>query len=317
MPFSNSYNRSVANKVIGNARKDIEMKNKMYNDPASFVEPRSTQEYMSVQQPEIQGGSGNLAATSFDMGEEQKKVGGARINKARATRVAKALEGESKPMVVTEQVAVKPKRVRRAKTAPPEASGGDFNDVMKTVGNVVDTGVKVAKGVATVAPYVLPLLGLGKSGKPKRTVAHLSEWNSFVKKTREETGKSLKDTLKYIKENNLYKKKGKATTTAKKSRAPRPPSAMAPRPWAEGVIKPKESKTDDVKPEDTKIEGSGYHKTKKPRKTKEGGSSGGILINEVVEARSKGDVVPATRVEGGVPSLKVPKARAKKILTNK
>ena len=48
MPFSNSYNRSVANKVIGNAREDIEMKNKMYDDPASFVEPRSTQEYMSL-----------------------------------------------------------------------------------------------------------------------------------------------------------------------------------------------------------------------------------------------------------------------------
>ena len=96
MVFDNKYNRSVATKVIANAKKDIATKDKMYSDPASFVEPRSTQEYMSVQQPEIQGGSGNLAATSFDMGEEQKIAGGARINKARATRVAKALQGESK-----------------------------------------------------------------------------------------------------------------------------------------------------------------------------------------------------------------------------
>ena len=130
MVFDNKYNQFVAAKVISNAKKDITIKDKMYDNPASFVEPHSTQEYMNVQQPGIQGGSGNLAATSFDMGEEQKKVGGARINKARATRVAKALEGESKPMVITEQVAVKPKRVRKAKTLPPEATGGDFGDIM-------------------------------------------------------------------------------------------------------------------------------------------------------------------------------------------
>ena len=94
-------------------------------------------------------------------------------------------------MVVTDatEAVVKPKRVRKAKTAPPEETGGDFNDIMKTVGNVVDTGVKVAKGVATVAPYVLPLVGLGKT---KKSMAHLSEWNELVKKVRAETGKSLK-----------------------------------------------------------------------------------------------------------------------------
>jgi hypothetical protein len=277
MPFSNSYNRSVANKVIGNARKDIEMKNKMYDDPASFVEPRSTQEYMSVQQPEIQGGSGNLAATSFDMGEEQKKVGGARINKARAARVAKALEGESKPMVITEQVAVKPKRKAKAKAMTAE--GGDFNDIMDGIKKTASTVGDVVKTAATVAPYVLPLVGLGKAKKP---MAHLSEWNELVKKVRAETGKSLKDTLKHIKENNLYKREGVTT-----------------------------------KPE--------QQKPKKPRKTKEGGSSGGILINEVVRERVKGDVVAEPRQEGGVPSLKVakqspsvvPKARAKKMIMNK
>ena len=52
MPFANQYNKSVATKVIANAKKDIATKDKMYSDPASFVEPRSTQEYMSVQQPE-------------------------------------------------------------------------------------------------------------------------------------------------------------------------------------------------------------------------------------------------------------------------
>ena len=171
---------------------------------------------MSVQQPEIQGGSGNLAATSFDMGEEQKKVGGARISTTRAKRVAKALEGGSKPMVVTDatEPIVKPKRVRKARTVPV---GGDFGDVMDGIKKAASTVGDVVKTAATVAPYVLPLVGLGKEGgKPKRTVAHLSEWNNFVKKTREETGKSLKDTLKYIKENNLYKKKEKRPRQLKK-----------------------------------------------------------------------------------------------------
>ena len=215
MVFDNKYNRSVATKVIANVKKDIATKDKMYSDPASFVEPRSTQEHMSVQQPEIQGGSENLAATSFDMGEEQKKVGGARISTTRAKRVAKALEGGSKPMVVTDatEPIVKPKRVRKAKL---EAVGGDFNDIMDGIKKTASTVGDVVKTAATVAPYVLPLVGLGKGDKPKRTVAHLSEWNAFVKKTREETGKSLKDTLKYIKENNLYKKKEKRPRQLKK-----------------------------------------------------------------------------------------------------
>ena len=75
MPFSNAYNKSVANKVIANAKKDIATKDRMYDNPAAFVEPHSQQEYMNVQHPEVQGGSGNLAATSHDMGYEPKKVG--------------------------------------------------------------------------------------------------------------------------------------------------------------------------------------------------------------------------------------------------
>jgi hypothetical protein len=251
----------------------------MYSDPASFVEPHSTQEYMSVQQPEIQGGSGNLAATSYDMGEEQKKVGGTRISKTRASRVVKALEGGSKPMVVSDaaEAVVKPKRVRKAKGGDAKGMatvGGDFNDVMDGIKKTASTVGDVVKTAAAVAPYVLPLVGLGKGDKPKRTVAHLSEWNAFVKKTREETGKSLKDTLKHIKEHNLYKKKGS-----------------------------------DAKPEVKTT-------VKRPRKTREGGSSGGILIDEVVKARTKGDVVAVPRSEGGLPSLRVPKARAKRSNTN-
>jgi hypothetical protein len=76
MPFSNTYNRSVANKVIANAKKDIACKDKMYDDPASFVEPRSQQEYQTVQHPDVVGGSGNLSSNFIRQGEEPKKVGG-------------------------------------------------------------------------------------------------------------------------------------------------------------------------------------------------------------------------------------------------
>jgi hypothetical protein len=40
--------------------------------------------------------------------------------------VAKALQGESKPMVITETTVIKPKRVRKAKTV----AGGDMNDIL-------------------------------------------------------------------------------------------------------------------------------------------------------------------------------------------
>jgi hypothetical protein len=55
---------------------------------------------------------------------------------------------------------------------------------------------------AKIAAHAAPLLlGLGKR-KP-------TEWNTLVAKVRKEKGLTLKETLKYIKEHNLYQKKGK------------------------------------------------------------------------------------------------------------
>ena len=68
--------------------------------------------------------------------------------------------------------------------------------VASTVGDVVKTA-------ATVAPYVLPLVGLGKEKKARKP----SEWNTLVSKIRKEKGISLKDAMKHIKDNNLYQKK--------------------------------------------------------------------------------------------------------------
>jgi hypothetical protein len=267
MPFDNAYNRMIAMKLNNTSRKHIALENAMNNNPAAFNEPRSQQEYMSVEHPEIAGGSGNLAATSYDLGYEPKKVGGGvKENQTRRNRLAKAVDGTAKPMPV-DVGAVATGRGRRKKAPETMAAqggdskalatkGGDFNDVLHTVGNVVETGAKVAKAAASVAPYVLPLIGLGK----KRSMGHLSAWNEFVKKTRLETGKNLKDTLKHIKEHNLYKK-GQAV--------------VAP------VAAPK----------------------RRAVKKEAGGSATFPLIKETVDAR-KGDLNALPRAEGGVPSLR-------------
>ena len=67
-------------------------------------------------------------------------------------------------------------------------------------GDVISSGAKIA---AHAAPL---LLGLGK--KP-------NEWNTLVAKVRNEKGLSLNETLKYIKEHNLYQKKGKTGGSAR------------------------------------------------------------------------------------------------------
>jgi hypothetical protein len=85
-------------------------------------------------------------------------------------------------------------------------------------------------------------------------MGHLSEWNELVKKVRAETGKSLKDTLTYIKQNNLYKKKANTTTKAK---APKRGYLS----WSKEEIKPKPQ-------EEAKTEGAGKPRTKRTRKLK-------------------------------------------------
>ena len=48
MVFDNKYNRSIADKVISNVKNDIATKERFYDDPASFVEPHSQQEFINV-----------------------------------------------------------------------------------------------------------------------------------------------------------------------------------------------------------------------------------------------------------------------------
>ena len=214
MPSDNDYNRMIAHKLNATARKHIAMENAMNENPASFVEPHSQQEFMSVEHPEVVGGSGNLAATSFDLGYDAKKVGGnvvVKENKKRRTKLEKAVEGKGKPMEHTQEATVVKGAGRKRRTK----KGGDFEDIMNGIKSAAGTVGEVVKTAAAVAPYVAPLVGLGKKREP-------SEWLQLVKKVRSEKNLNLRDTLKYIKEHNLYKRKGTATAdAAPKTRKPR------------------------------------------------------------------------------------------------
>ena len=92
---------------------------------------------------------------------------------------------------ITAAGAPKPKRVRVKKI-----KGGDFNDVMSKVQGVASTVGDVIETAATVAPYVLPLVGFGKDRKARQP----SEWNTLVSKVRKEKGISLKDAMKHKRE---------------------------------------------------------------------------------------------------------------------
>ena len=92
-------------------------------------------------------------------------------------------EGELQASGIIGSGQPKPKRVRVKKVL----QGGDFNDVMRVTGDVLSSGAKIA---AHAAPYVLPLVGLGKQ-KP-------NEWNTLVSKIRKEHGLSLKYAMIHI-----------------------------------------------------------------------------------------------------------------------
>ena len=77
-----------------------------------------------------------------------------------------------------------------------------MNAVARVAGDVMSAGAKVAAHAA------LLLLGSRKKKKP-------TEWNTLVAKVREDKGLSLRETLKYIEEHNLYTKKGKTGGSAR------------------------------------------------------------------------------------------------------
>jgi hypothetical protein len=113
-------------------------------------------------------------------GYDAKKVGGnvvVKENKRRRTKLEKAVEGKGKPMEHTQE-AVEEKG-RDASGEPKK--GGDFGDIMNGIKSAAGTVGEVVKTAAAVAPYVAPLVGLGKKREP-------TEWMKLVHKVRKEKG---------------------------------------------------------------------------------------------------------------------------------
>lgn len=139
MPFDNLYNQQIKQKIKSIAHNKVSHDKAIAENPTA-VDPTSQQEFITVTNPELHGGSGNLATTSFDLGIEPKMVGGEltakKVNKRRQKKLIDAMEG-TKPItaadVAAAGVVTKPKRVRVKKV------GGDLSDVVKTVGDVVST----------------------------------------------------------------------------------------------------------------------------------------------------------------------------------
>ena len=122
MPFSNPYNERVKDKLKNIAYAKAAHLNQVANNPAT-VETPSQQDYLTaVAHPELEGGSGNLAASSFDLGIEPKIVGGAKVVKHRKPRTKKLIQAIENTQPITEKSLVasgisaagapKPKRVR-------------------------------------------------------------------------------------------------------------------------------------------------------------------------------------------------------------
>ena len=69
-----SYNEAIKSKLLAIANRKIAHDNQVANNPASS-EPKSQQDFISVTHPELEGRSGNLRATSYDLGNKSKAVG--------------------------------------------------------------------------------------------------------------------------------------------------------------------------------------------------------------------------------------------------
>ena len=125
MPFDNNYTRQIESQLKNIAYKKVAHLDKVAENP-STVETPSKQDFLtSVAHPELDGGSlmsGNLAASSLDLGIEPKVVGGAKVVKHRKTRTKKLIDAIENTQPITEKALVasgitaagapKPKRVR-------------------------------------------------------------------------------------------------------------------------------------------------------------------------------------------------------------
>ena len=103
MPIDSAYNRAIKHQLLNIANRKIAHDNHVANNPTN-AEPKSQQDFISVVHPELEGGSGNLAHTSYDLGVEQQAVGdGPSIVKYRKTRAKKLVDAMQNTQPITEK----------------------------------------------------------------------------------------------------------------------------------------------------------------------------------------------------------------------
>lgn len=90
---------------------------------------------------------------------------------------------KTQPVETIQNVSMKP---------PPRAIGGSRRSK------------KESNGVSTLKPPKLLYSSSMSGGAKPKTKREPTEWQKLLKKTREEKGLSLKDAMKYVKDNNLY-----------------------------------------------------------------------------------------------------------------
>ena len=87
--------------MLENANSKIALDNMIAHNPTR-AEPKSQQDFISITRPELEGGSGNLAATSFDLGIEKKAVGECSFT-VKYTKTTKLIQAMQKTQPVDEK----------------------------------------------------------------------------------------------------------------------------------------------------------------------------------------------------------------------
>ena len=188
MPFKNSYNEQIADKMHNILQKKIDHEN-LHTD-------------------NLDGGSGYAMASHLDLGFGPKMLGATSTSKPATIPVEdmlrnlpsmkasnEDLEGGKKKPKAKAKTAVKKKgkglsagglsagglsagglsagKKPRKKTM----KGGDFHDILDGVSHIASTAKDVAEAVAPVASVVAPLLALGKPKRKSRKGAGVSLHN--------------------------------------------------------------------------------------------------------------------------------------------
>ena len=173
MPYNNEYNQHIAQEM-GSIYNNHVAYERLTNDNVHPNDITSQVEGMALRDDHVKGGSGYAAATLHDLGYELTD-GTAGVPEVRQRRMGSGMSAGG-------------------------MSAGGYSG-----GNALNTIGDVAKGVVKVAPYVLPLMGLGHEGKKGRGK---SERAQIVAKVMKEQHLNLAQASKYVKEHGLHKRGG-------------------------------------------------------------------------------------------------------------